>query len=286
MSFHYMIPTLGVRHTGYDCTIDPPFDTMARVLVSGDSKLLWRLRTIHDGEQRDVFETELDYEGGKLASAPPAPFVLAAEKTGGDGDPGFFETDFVVADGSPDFVTNQPLVVPYAVYSAPGRKSFFSTPTNKFAVPSVINMVAEYGRFIETYPVVSIDRARDYGESIAMINPYNKDIIAEVQAYDGRQIRRIRVPRMSARYVRLDRLLKAGETSWNGRIQLTANNRVVTFDVKHSLANPEIISDEEHLDPFRADPTHVPAFQAFRLGVGRYLQLRGLLGRAGRPPAT
>ncbi len=36
-----------------------------------------------------------------------------------------------------------------------------------------------------------------------------------------------------------------------------------------------MITDFEHLDPFRTDPTHLPAFQWFRQWVGRTLELRG-----------
>jgi hypothetical protein len=278
MAFDYMIPILGVLHQGYDCTIDPSFHSLGQVLASGDALVSWRIRIIHNGEQQEVFETQLSFKEGRLVGRAPDPFIWPASKSSLGEDPGFFESDFVIADGRSEFVSNwQP--VSYVICSAPGRKSFFANTPHKFAVPPVIDMVAAYGRYVEAYPVVWVDRQRDYGETIVMINPYNMDIIAEVVASDERRIRRIRVPKLSARHVRLERLLREDETSWRGRIQLTANNRVVTFDVKHSLSNPEIISDEEHLDPFRADPTHMPAFQRMRQEVGRYLSHRGLIHR-------
>ena len=45
--------------------------------------------------------------------------------------------------------------------------------------------------------------------------------------------------------------------------------------MKHSLREPGIISDHEHLDPYRGEPTHFPATRWFRLKVGKWLMLRG-----------
>ncbi len=278
MAYNYMIPILGVLHKGYDCTIDPAFDRLGRLLATGDADVLWRVRIVHNGEQRAAFETELVFSGGKLVGPRPELFVWPASRGDWGEDPGFFESDFVIAEGRAEFISNwQP--VSYVVCSAPGRKSFFANTPHKFAVPPVIDMVAAYGRFVEAYPVVCIDRERDYGETIVMINPYNKVVVAQVAGSNGRRMRNVRVPSLSVRNVRLDGLLSEDQTSWRGRVQITANNRVVTFDVKHRLSDPEVICDEEHLDPFRADPTHLPAFQWFRQGVGRFLLLHGMMRR-------
>tara|TARA_Y100001934_G_C12115989_1_gene660818 strand:- start:593 stop:886 length:294 start_codon:yes stop_codon:yes gene_type:complete len=90
---------------------------------------------------------------------------------------------------------------------------------------------------------------------------------------DGRQLPRIRVQPESALNVHLSDLLQEDEESWSGHIQVTANNRLVTFSLKHSMKDIAVISDHEHLDPYRSDPTHEPVTLAFRKWVG------GLLAR-------
>jgi len=87
---------------------------------------------------------------------------------------------------------------------------------------------------------------------------------------------------MSVRRVDLAQLLEVGEWRWRGRLQLTANNRLITFDVKHSFADPTLITDHEHLDPFRADPTHLPLTRLLRARAGRPQTGRGT-GRKARP---
>jgi hypothetical protein len=77
--------------------------------------------------------------------------------------------------------------------------------------------------------------------------------------------------------VSLEGLIEDGETGWCGQIQITATNRVITFDLKHSLREPDLISDHEHLDPYRGEPTHFPASRWLRLKAGKWLMLRGKL---------
>ena len=91
---------------------------------------------------------------------------------------------------------------------------------------------------------------------------------------DGRHLPRLRIPALSARYLHLVNILQEKESAWVGEIQLTANNRLITFDVKHALSDIRTISDHEHLDPFRGEPTHMPLFQWCRSSVGNFLSRR------------
>ena len=272
MAYNYMIPLVGPLQPGYDCTIEKPVTQVGSMLVDGSACVTWRLRVIHNGDIRYETDQELVFEDGRLRGGAPEPFVWKIAQSEWDEDLGFYETDFVTKDGELSFSSNlQP--APYVVCSAPGKKNFFSNSGYRYASPPVIDQIAAYGRFVDVCPVVSIDRHRDQGQTIVMINPYSRDIIANIVASDGRRIPRIRVPSMSARSVRLEQLLDAQETEWHGRIQISANNRLLTVDVKHALSDPRQIADEEHLDPFRADPTHLPATQMFRQWFGRMLSM-------------
>lgn len=273
-----MIPVVCVLPEGYDCTLDVPFSNFEKLLVSGNQDVIWRVRVFRNGEQTDSIETPIAVSNGRIVDIPK-PHVIPRQGEEWREDPRFFECDFITRDGNPGFAANQPPPF-YTLLTAPGEKSVFSDNAYKFSHPVTIMQVQEYGRYLDAYAPILVDREKGYGETIGMINPYNKTIIAKISASDGRGIERIRIPALSARLVSLEKLMNEGEKSWHGRIQITANNRLVTFSLKHSLKNPTRISDFEHLDPFRADPTHLPAFQRFRQGVGKFLQMRNIRLRA------
>jgi len=57
------------------------------------------------------------------------------------------------------------------------------------------------------------------------------------------------------------------------RSRLTQGGAVMaSAGIPEDHKNPDSLTTVEHLDPFRGDPTHVPAFQALRSGVGEWLK--------------
>ena len=63
------------------------------------------------------------------------------------------------------------------------------------------------------------------------------------------------------------------ESEWKGHVQLLASNRVCMFNFKHSFQDPTLISDLEHLDPYRAEQTHLRFFQILRSQLGNKINL-------------
>ena len=124
-----------------------------------------------------------------------------------------------------------------------------------------------------------MDKDLDYGQSITMINPYLKPIVAKITTNDGRAFPRVRIPAESARNVRISQIMKPEERRWAGDIQVTANNRVVLYDFKHKLSDPTQISDHEHLDYYQVNNSYEPAFRHFRHKVAIFLQKIGLFER-------
>ena len=45
------------------------------------------------------------------------------------------------------------------------------------------------------------------------------------------------------------------------------------FNFKHSFQDPTVISDLEHLDPYRAEPTHSRFFKILRNQLGHKINL-------------
>ena len=118
--------------------------------------------------------------------------------------------------------------------------------------------------YIDAYPVIRIDKTRDLGETFVLINPYKRPILAQIVTHDGRSLPRTRISPESACNVDLSALLQGNETAWTGHVQLTANNRLIPFNIKHSFQDPTLISDHEHLDPYRSDPTYQPITLSMR----------------------
>jgi hypothetical protein len=269
--YSYLIPSIASLPRGYDCTFAVGDDAIAARLADGSGRVLRRAQAFVEGEAVESQVAELSLEAGKLVKGENAPLRWRGAGREGIEHPGYLEIAYEAVDGKTCFATNRP-ITPYAIYTAPGRKAFFSDNSQKFSNPVAIAQIARFGEYVDGYPVVEIDRERDYGESLVLINPYKKPVLARIQGHDGRDTGRIRVPAMAARRVDLSVLLAPGENRWSGRIQMTANNRLIVYNIKHSLADPTVISDHEHMDPFRSDPTHLPASQRLRLTLGGWLQ--------------
>jgi len=266
MGHSYMIPKIAWLPGGYDCRVVVPDDALAACLPGSGTILRW-WRVLRDGDVVAEREERVEIENGTLVSDPPAPFEWRGDGAEWTGEGGFVEMGVRTADDR-DTLASDRMPALYAVYWGQGRKSFVSCIQFKFADPRVIDQIATFGQFLDGYPVVHLDRARDLGESLCFVNPYMRPIVVDVMTQDGRKLPRIRVPAQAVRRVALDALLAPGEDAWMGQVQITATNRVVTYTVKHSLSDPGVFSTIEHMDPFRADPTHVPAFQRLRLAAG------------------
>ena len=100
--------------------------------------------------------------------------------------------------------------------------------------PQIINQMSEWRRFIITYGVVDVDLYRNTSNSLIFINPYNKPIVITFSTSDNRDLKRIKIPPNHARYYALSDILQEGECCWNGNIQFTANNRVVSYIISSS----------------------------------------------------
>ena len=62
-----------------------------------------------------------------------------------------------------------------------------------------------------------------------------KPILAQLMSSDGQRPPRFRIAPQSAHRVDLAAMFADGRDEWAGQVQLTANNRLVTYIVKHRL---------------------------------------------------
>lgn len=272
-AYSFLFPLIVALPRGYDCTLVMPFDSIARHLALPDADLVAEFAVVSEGTTIASETRALTFRGGAAVGGGAAVYEYREAGLPPGETPRFLE--FALRDAADRPVLNTRIIHGwYSIYSRRGKKSFFSDHALKYGSPQIIDQIATFQRYCEGYPVVHLDRRRDLAESIWLINPYNRPILASVRTHDGRELPRLRVPPRSARLAALVALLKPDESEWLGQVQLTANNRVVTFATKHSLADPTIISDHEHLDPYRSDPTHMPLTLKARIAAGKWL--RGL----------
>lgn len=263
----YIFPSISHIMCGYDCTVSVPPSVLCEKLTTGTGACVVTFKVFSEGKIVAEENREIHFQNG----TPVAPFDLnfhwpdSAENWDGHG--GFLEISISSLNGDYIFTSQRPLSI-YAIYSKAGKKSFFSDVSFRYASPPIIDQVAAFGKYVDTYPITHLDKARNLGETITLINPYKMPLVASVKTHDDRTIKRIKVPSECARYIPLGQILRDDENEWIGQVQLTASNRVVTFIAKHDMDDPTMISDFEHMDPFRADPTHMPYFQLLRNKFG------------------
>ena len=279
MAVSELFPIVGTLPPGYNVSIVIDGSRFSRKMIdTGTSgKLQWRFRLRYEGEIERTEEGELAYSGTSF-EPEQLRFNIEAEPGKMGETLKFYEFDFIESEGQQIF-NSKMLSIGYAFYWAPGKKSFLAEIGQKFGLPSVITQVASLGQFLQSYPSILVDKDLDYGQSITMINPYLKPIVAKITTNDGRTFPRVRIPAESARNVRISQILEPDERRWAGDVQVTANNRVVLYDFKHKLSDPTQISDHEHLDYYQVNDSYEPAFRHFRHKVAIFLQKIGLFER-------
>lgn len=283
MPSSYLIPIIAWLPKGYDCSVVMPLEAIAERLPNGTGAIVRAWTAYRDGAPIADGEERIQFENGRPLGDPDNEVTWrGAALDDWPAEGGYLEYAVRAADGAPLFTSNRPPAF-YNVYAAPGRKSLFVCHMWKFGSPKVIGQIAAFGCYVDSFPVVHIDRARDLGDSLVLINPYRRPILANILTHDGRRLRRQRIEPMSGRMIDLAALIAPEDDKWFGQIQLTANNRLITHIVKHSLADPTLIGSVEHLDPFRGDPTHAPLFRWLRRTAGDTIRATLRACRAGAP---
>lgn len=274
-SFNYLIPTIYDAPDGYDVTVAVAPDHIARRLAKQTGEVMWDIKVFHDGRAIEEERRALMFKPDKMPTEQELIYVWRGSKFNGSGRPAFVESTFSVSNDRGHFTTKAS-VGNYGLYAAPNRPSYRADGDYKFGSPPVISTVSMLGRVVDGYPVIRLDRSQGFGESLACINPYGRQINVSIRSHDGRELPRQRVGAFAGLLISLEPLLKPEEQRWTGRIQITANNRLLMFHLRHKFGDARNITDHEHLDPYRADPTHLPATKWLRQSVGQFAKRFGV----------
>jgi hypothetical protein len=275
MKSSYLYPSITSLPVEYDCEIAPPVSQLTDALGVSDAEIEYIIQIYCAGDLLFEITQSITYRGGVALGDPDLTFKWRPDDHG-QTEHGFAEVTFKSATDYPIFRRTDSLPF-YAIYHAPGRKTFFSDNSYKYGSPPVIEQIARFGTYIDTYPIVHISRPLNLSATLVLINPHLRPLVAQVLTAEGRKLNRIRVNALTAKRVPLVELLHDRECELHCQVQITATNRAVTYIMTHALDDPSDITDHEHLDPFRADPTHMPLTLWLRYKTGRFLKNRNLL---------
>ena len=274
MRSNFLIPIIVWLPRGYELTIVSSKERIEESMPGWSGQIERYAQVMCDGKVLEENRLTADVVEGKIVSDWPDSYSCAAGKNSDwPADGGFLEFGIRSVDESQAFSTKR-LPGAYHLFTGDGVKPFVLCQAWKFGSPQVITQIAAFGRYVDAYSVIHIDFDKDIGDSLALLNPYKKPVVAEIVASGQIKLPRVRIAPHTAKRIDLATLVPDGARAWQGAIQLSANNRLVTQIVKHSLKNPDNLTTVEHLDPFRGDPTHMPAFQMLRNVVGDWLRSR------------
>ena len=255
MTYSYLMPDITAA--------PPPHYTLSQFLplagISGlidrsDAVLQVRRQVIIEGNTLLESEDDLVLAGGEWQNPEVSEFrfeALRESEWTGNGSIGFLETAINAKDGATFKSRQQPST--YTVYTSSSRKTFFSDNRLKFSDNVIISQIAQHGQWLDGYPVCVVDPKRDLGESVLLLNPFERPAVAtfEFEGLDHRP--RFRIPRQSGRRIDFAQCLGSERLPWEGQFYVSGRNRLIPFFVKHSLYDPTEISTIEHSDAYRGE---------------------------------
>ncbi len=125
-------------------------------------------------------------------------------------------------------------------------------PDMKYANPRTIEQIKHYGKFSMLHSAVYVDSESGSGNSLLLINPYDRPLKARMMSDTGASISQMVAPR-TAELVDLAQIV---ENSRAATVMVTSTNRVITYDVKHGYGDQKRINSLDHLDTFSGYNTH------------------------------
>jgi hypothetical protein len=265
--YSYLLPSAISLPLGYNCKIFFTRSNLNQRIISNiNYEILVSIKAYREGEIFFKKEITLDKEN-KLTKID----ININDQQNLSKFSGYAELEIFEINKKPVFKSRAVLNF-YSIYYSDNKKSFLSDNAYKYGSPAVINQISYIKKYLDAYPTITIDRVKDLGETIVLINPYNKNIYASLLTNDGRKINGVLIKSRSSKEINLSSLLINDEKFWSGHIQIKASNRIITFNYKHSFKDNKIISDYEHLDPFRGDPTFVPFTRFIRIKMGEIIE--------------
>ena len=258
-----IVPAFPAETGTLDCVIDFNHILRTRAYRRVSGSAMMEVAVYGDGRVLDTERFEAEVRDGRALLEP----VIRHYAASGSGY-GYAEFSFRMSE--PVFLKILP-EPGYAVLKTPAG-SITINADMKYANPRTIEQIMHYGKFSMIHSGVHVDPDSDSGNSLLLINPYDQPLLARLVSDTGETLSH-RMKARTAGLVDLEPLVTPGRP---GAIIVTANNRVITYDVKHARSNPARINSIDHLDPFSGYRTHEPQGLPGTLGYWAREAARGL----------
>lgn len=270
MAKSFIIPHVVPVFPGYDTVFNQSEAAVLGRLIVPDAVIDNQISVYRNGECVDRVSHRIRIENGAVVEGALGGVRVKSDEA--DELPGYLHSNMISSDESEIFSTHSPVTLYTTYVPLNGGKPFFSNGAPRYSEPRVINQIREFGEFCDTYPNVIVDREKGYGFSLFLINPYSKAIVMTVATQGSEKVAKTRIDPQSSKILDLSEALLGNGSRWAGQIQIKANNRLISFVLRHSLENPKQITDFDHMDPFRGEPTHLPATQLMRIKTADLLE--------------
>ena len=165
--------------------------------------------------------------------------------------PGYMEVTFT--SDKPVF-RRLDLAVGYSLYSRGLNDAFTVIPDTKFARPILIDQFRDAGRFSLVHSATYVSKGQRSSNSLFFVNPYERAILVKLTASNGKK-QSVKINVKEAKMVSLDGLI---DPNMPNCLQLTANNRIPAWDIKHASGPLRLINSVDHLDVFRGTTSKQP----------------------------
>jgi len=123
----------------------------------------------------------------------------------------------------------------------------------KYSVQIITDQMRQTGSFCLVHPAQFVSAARDIGNSVLIVNPFDGPIVARMAIADGAEHRE-RIAARHACMIPLQVLLPDDRFTC---VMYTGNNRYPAWDVRHALSDPTRIHRIDHIEYYRADPNMI-----------------------------
>ena len=259
--FSYLLPTITPIPRGYECSAIIPTKLVTNLLLQEEKcKINFNFKVYGNGKLID--EQNILKTLSKNEECPNIHFKTTINKNNFNCH--CYCELYIHSPEKIAIFSERKTISYYPFCHDKNKKTFFSDTSYKYGSPSIIFGMAHFKKYVETYSVFHINKERDLGESLLFTNPYDKKILVRFKTSDNREIKPLIINPKHATDLDLKCILNDDEDEWKGHIQLLASNRVGMFNFKHSFQDPTLVSDLEHLDPYRAEQTHLRFFQILR----------------------
>ena len=267
MSYNYFIPQIHLGpFSGYTFSQDLPLSKIKKLVIGKNAEFEILRKIKSNGhiifEKKDtLFFSKKQWQNEEVAQ-----FNWSTKKN--KKELCYIETQINLLKGAGLYSSSLPGY--YVHYISSNRKNFLSCGNEKYGNPRVIMQMHEFGKWIDGYPAISINKKKKTTYSIIIINPYETISLFNIEINSLNVKKSIKVPALSVKKIDFHDITK--QDIWTGQFYIYGKRRAIIYLANHAFKDFNLIGTLEHTDPFRAEFTYQPRLQFLRHKIHKSLK--------------